>query len=600
MSSKKQAANFLKGVRSYAVAPGESRRAIKKVLQSLDCPRSLTVWLLYSNNEHQQLVDLDFDPTRYDSLQRVRDAYAATKLLSKFKGLTLDRDKAVVALEKFDEFELLCKQTNKRFRNLACDTLFKGDVVRLHNAVVRKIARILGDYSTEEFFSGADWGPGASTLIKRRDACSAIKFQSENGITADLYSLLPTPLLMMCYPSWGRHLMGRESYPTLQMGCKVITVPKDAKTDRVIAIEPGMNLWFQKSLGSMINKRLLRVGIDLRDQSRNQQLARRGSITNLLATVDLSSASDSISIEVVRALMPPNWFQLLESCRSPQGFVHDKWLKWEKFSSMGNGFTFALESLIFYAVAVCCAEDLGAPSSDVGTYGDDVIIPTKSMDLFSKCMRFYGFRINETKSHWNSAFRESCGAHYYLGFDVKPIYLKDELTSLQTVYRLANAVRLLAHRRMNNFGCDKALRPAFDHLVQLVPQALRLRVPVGLGDGGFVSNFDEASPVRLRHGHEGFRVRHLTHVAVCHEETRIGYHLAVLWRLSKRSPRSTEAAERPTLDEAKRGVLSSIESELGISVDAAGQERNSVPLHQTIAHVSLSSVSRWPDLGPWY
>lgn len=202
MSSKKYGGRFLSGISSYRVPRELSSQAVEEFLSALDCPRSLTVWLLFSNKEHDQLANLEFNPKWYNDLVSLRDSYAATKFLSKYKGLTLSRDLDEVAIEKFKLFESLCRDTNRRFRNLQSDRQFSGPIVWLHNAVIRKIASILGDFSADEFFLTPDWGPGASTLIKRRDASPAKKFRCETGITRDLYNLIPWETMSDAYPSW--------------------------------------------------------------------------------------------------------------------------------------------------------------------------------------------------------------------------------------------------------------------------------------------------------------------------------------------------------------------------------------------------------------
>jgi len=597
-SSKKSGTQFLKGLGSYRVPTGATSAAIESFLHSLDNPRALTVWLLWKHNEHKQLADLEFIPSHYDNHRSAGDAYAATCFLSKYKDLSLDYDKSQVALQKFEEFESLCKTTNSRFRNLLCDPLYKGHTVWLHHAVTRKIADILGDYSAEEVFSMCDWGPGASTLIRRRDASSVNKFQCETGITRDLFDLIPMKLLEEVYPLWSTHLISK-GFPTFQTGNKVVTVPKNAKTDRVIAIEPGVNLWFQKSLGDMIGRRLLRRGIDLRYQIHNQRLARSGSKSDHLATVDMSSASDSISLEVVRELLPPRWFSLLDSCRSHFGVQSGTQRKWEKFSSMGNGFTFQLESLIFYAVALCCAEFQQVEGrfnySQVSVYGDDVIIPSSSFELFSEMVAFYGFRINYSKSFHCSPFRESCGAHFFSGFDIKPVYLKDRLSSVLAIYRLANAVRRLSHRRCASMACDSSFRATFELLVHLVPVGLRLRIPETLGDGGFISNFDESTPSRHSSSKlfvEGYLVPNVVEVSKTYQDDRLGYLLASLWSLSKRQV--IDSRHDPAED---RTMLEAIDN---LTLEMSSLERNSVPRKMDLkVKLSKSVVQQWYDLGPW-
>jgi hypothetical protein len=596
MSSKKYGSNFLKGVSSFRVPLEETSKVFEKFLLALDCPRALTVWLMWKHNEHEQLANLKTIVCDYSDMVAFRDAYTATKFLSKYTDLSVEWDIKAVAMEKFNLFESLCRQTNSRFRNLSSDPLYSGSTVWLHNAVIRKINKVLGEFCLQEFFSLPDWGPGATTLIKRRHASPVNKFQSETGITRDLHALIASELPKE-YVLWADQLQ-KSGFPTFQVGNKVVTVPKDATTDRVIAIEPGVNLWFQKSIGEMIRKRLLRDGIDLRYQERNQTLAKLGSLSNQLATVDMSSASDSISIAVVRELIPEPWLEILEASRSHYGVQSGVPIRWEKFSSMGNGFTFELETLIFYAVSYCCCEYLHIKPSDVSVYGDDIIFPSACFELFSRMMVFYGFQVNEKKSYVNSPFRESCGSHYYLGSDCKPVYHRDILSSVQSVYRLANAIRRLAHRR-NSYGCDASFRPAFDHLVQIVPKGLRLRIPHSLGDGGFISNFDESTPNRSRRasqlserGFEGFLVRHLVEVSKTYQDDRDGYLLASLWAMLERDP---EAPKPLSLEGRAR-----LKAVVDLVPPEKSMERNSVPLSGRVKiKLTSSLVSQWNDLGPW-
>jgi hypothetical protein len=604
MSSKKFGSQFLKGLVKYRVTEGLLPLVCDEYLSSLDCPRALTVSLLFRNGEHEQLAKLEVNPLNYRNMAEFRDAYAASKFLSKYKGLTLSYDLDDVAMAKFREFETLCGQTNRRFKNLQLDPKFSGRAVWLHSAVIRKIESILGDFKSEEMFSQPDWGPGASTLIKRKDASPARKFQCETGVTRDLNDLIPLSLLKAVYPLWGKHL-DLIGYPTFQVGNKVITVPKDATTNRVIAVEPGINLWFQKAVGNMIGRRLRRCGIDLRYQSKNQRLAYRGSFTNLIASVDLSSASDSIASSVVEELIPRRWFSVMDSCRSHYGSQSGQAVKWNKFSSMGNGFTFQLESLIFYAVAFCCTEYLNQDVSLVSAYGDDVLLPSVCFELFQEMMDFYGFRVNGKKSHIDSPFRESCGAHYYLGVDVKPIYLKDKVESVLSIYRLANAIRRQALRHNLGYGCSARFRKVFELLIQRVPSALRLRIPDGYGDGGFIANLDEATPSRARDGIEGYHYVSVTEPGKTRYDDTSGYLLAALWKLPEvtiERRRTQEALQhllaKGNLSRKSHARLQAIAT--FPSGHAQSAQSNKITLTgKTRLRVAKSLAQQWFDLGPW-
>jgi hypothetical protein len=511
--------------------PGDiTSQGVKHYFELLDCPRALTCWLMFDNNEHDQLVELECNPNSYDSSEEFVHAYRATEFLSKATFLNLARDTEAVAIKKFHECEAACKHVNTRFKNLAIDPLYKGPIVYLHDAVKRKISSILGGFSVQEMFDLAYWGPGATTLIKRDSACAANKFQSESGITRDLFNLIAVPLDSYSF-TWSDMLVC-NGYPNFQASCKIVTVPKNAKTDRIIAIEPGMNSWFQLGIGQSIVRRLSRVGVDLSDQSVNQEHARTSSLRNDLATIDFSSASDTISKSVVEALLPPRWFSVMDSCRSHYGARNSLPLLLEKFSSMGNGFTFPLQTLIFYSMAYAVLEYLGIQEEKaklINAYGDDVVIPVECFELFSDLSDFYGLQLNLRKSYYFGYFRESCGCHYYSGVDAKPFYLRDKLVKVIDVYLFANSIR---RSRPNK---SQSVRRLWHFLVQSVPKSLRFKIPDGFGDGGFISTFDDATPPIARRGFEGFRFMCLSEVSIGNPFQGPGPVMASLWNLHRRS-----------------------------------------------------------------
>ena len=534
MKTKSRKVALLEEAHSFRVPRQTTGDAIYQFLSSLDTPRALTVWLLYSSGEHDQLTALDIDTNWYLNGYRFRLDYSATNFLAKASFLKTSFNRQQVAYDKFDKFELACGQTNLRFRSPSLDPKNTGPNVWLLHATKRKIEMILGDFVGDELADDANWGPGVSTLLSGADVSGYNKFHAERGITRDLYSLI-SGWFPVAYPSWADHLSRSygESWAVFEVGNKIVTVPKNSKTDRVIAIEPGINLWFQKALGSMIRRRLSRFGVDLNDQSINQTLAWKASIDTNLATVDFSSASDSISLEVVRELIPPRWFQILDLCRSKVGRKADgSIVKWNKFSSMGNGFTFELESLIFFAAALAVKEFLSAEGA-VSVYGDDVILPNSCFTLFSSFSDFLGFTVNQEKSFSSGEFRESCGSHFWGGVDCKPVFLKERLSNVETIYSLANSVRQLAHRYGFNRRCDASFRDCWVSLRDRVPESLRFMVPLSGGDTGFICNFDEATPSRARYGIEGYYYRALASVGKTRPGDGQGLVLAHLRRIGK-------------------------------------------------------------------
>lgn len=544
---------------------------IREFYQSLDCPRALTAWLLYSNNEHSQLANLAFNPLDHNDLVSARDSLCATKFLSKAIFLKVGNDLKETAKEKFFEAELHCRDTNRRLR-LARKGQMPNRAAACLLSMQWKISQILGSSfgdglfpSADEIVDAANWGPGATVSIPKRQATHPEKFHTECDITTECRDLVG-PWISAAYPSWDLKLRVCDAN-------KVVTVPKDAKTDRTIAIEPGINLWFQKAVGTVMRKRLKRIGIDLNEQAFNQKKSRLASKFNNLATVDFSMASDTVSSELVSEVMPPLWYCLLSSLRSAHGVFDGKLLTYEKFSSMGNGFTFELETLIFYTMACYCCEAVGASCKEVSVYGDDVVIPSSAYDLYCEISEELGFRVNRSKSYNGSYYRESCGSHWWNGADIKPIFQKGDLCGHNDICRAANAVRVLAHRR-NTYGCDRALFSVWRLLVVALGKDYP-RIPPGFGDMGIICNIDDpyVTYTRPKHGIEGFYVRVIATVASQHEIDHGGL---LLFKL--KSIGSSDSVLRP---------------ELGCS-------GNKIPLPLRVRNVRKNILfPRWGDLGPW-
>jgi hypothetical protein len=543
-------------IRDFRMPPSVTDDFIKRYLLALDCPRALTVWLLYESKEHNQLVALKSNPEEFDSPEEFRNSYLATKLLSKANFLETGIDRKQVALEKFFEFEERCSVQNRYFQNLDTHPQFTNEYACILSDMRAKISSILGTYNAEEFANGGNWGPGVSTLVKGEEVSAFNKFRDERGITREMYSLI-RPWFHRAYPLWRSEQLGLKAEDSfvIESGNTVLTVPKDSKTERVIACEPGINLWFQQSVGKMLVKRLGRVGIDLTTQENNQHAAYLSSKTDELATVDFSSASDSISKAVVEDLLPPRWFTLMNSSRSHFRQAEPAAIKWNKFSSMGNAYTFPLQSLIFYACAFAVCKKLQLPVHGICVFGDDVLLPKQAYKLFSAFSAFLGFEVNLKKSFSSGYFRESCGAHYYAGVDCKPYYLKDRIRSVVGLYQAYNSVRLLSHRCMQKVACDVRFRSTCHFLYNSCPKTVRFRVPATAPNAGFISNFDEATPVRAKHQLDGYRYEGVVTRGLNRESEDHAVLLARLWVKSTQDHKNTYDLRGRKRIAVKRGMF---------------------------------------------
>lgn len=564
-------------------------RVASRLYEDINTPISLSCYLLLKYNELEQLVNKEVSPLWYNDSFAFRDDYLATSYLRKFGDFNIPQiRRSEVAWQKFLDAEESCKQTNRRFKQLESGSFSDPEVESILFLAQSKISHILGPIRVSCLLDSG-FGPGVTSSCVGDRTGLAEKFKSELNATRD--SLKYVKPLLGLSPLWSKSLHNTEPFEPdyCDLPVKVVNyskiafVPKDAKTDRTIGIEPHLNIYLQKGIGSYVRKRLRNAGIDLTDQSRNQELARFGSKTASLATIDLSSASDTVSQGLVWNLLPYDWACLLDDTRSkyyqsPDGTIS----RYAKWSSMGNGYTFELESLLFFALAdsVCKHLDL-APhglkkidnsyhflSDLIGVYGDDIIVPVEAYDLLERVLSFCGFTLNKRKSFSNGYFRESCGKDWFKGVDVRPIFLKGKVDDIPSAFSCANALRLISHRRLNGLGCDNRIRRTYDTVIGFIPKPFRTRIPLGFGDVGLISNFDESCPKTIRkslYGLEGFEFRALISKGLKY--------------------RCTNAAS---------AVLQSLH---GLPEQTNGY---SVYRRRVIYVTKRVSATQWPDLGAWF
>jgi hypothetical protein len=268
-------------------------------------------------------------------------------------------------------------------------------------------------------------------------------------------------------------------------GNRFTTVPKDCRKDRGIAVEPSINVFYQLAVGRLMKQRLKRSGLDLLNaKETHMRVACEASSRGNFATLDLSNASDSVATALVRLLLPHGWFELLDSLRSPTTLVKGKTVRLEKFSSMGNGYTFELETLLFAAISMTVCIELGLPAElgkDVYVFGDDIIVPTEAAPGVTAVLRYLGFDLNKEKSFVEGPFRESCGGDFFLGVDVRPYFCEEDLYEPQHYIAAANGLRRSASADPES-RWPHLQRGWFRLLDQLPVPIRRLRGPTRLGD----------------------------------------------------------------------------------------------------------------------
>ena len=418
------------------------------------------------SHDWRGIADLDIDPCAYHNSTSFAYDYAIYAWLRKYEAFPVTEDLEKKAVSTYERVEQECRETNYRLSKFGAGNGVEGII----SDARRKVTRLLGRFSFSKVLPGCEWGPGATATIPRRLAAldkkileSRLSVSSSALRYAKAYLSVDFHWQMSRY-SWRRlddvhgSFCPLDSEFTIEDGARWTTVPKTVKQRRSISIEPTMNLFLQKGVGRYIRRRLQTVGIDLDDQSRNQRLAERAQYDGL-ATIDLSNASDSISRKVVELLLPDDWFEYLNDIRTKFVEIGGSRLRIEKFSAMGNGFTFELESLIFWSLCDSIRERVD-DSAVVSVYGDDLIVSRQLVDVLFTCLRECGFTVNKEKSFVDGPFFESCGFHYFNGVDVTPLFQKECISTAPSVYRAANRIIRLAARMGRGAYLDsKLLRP---------------------------------------------------------------------------------------------------------------------------------------------
>lgn len=463
--------------------PHDVMHVILCLCEEANTPRAVTVAMMVRYGELDQLVSLDCDPLRYTSSNLLFRDRLVTDFIRKCQGLGLSRDLRAAAVQSFWKSEKKCYASNERLTPF----LFGADggrgserIYDILSQARKYIASILGPCPS---LPGGRHGPGATFADKGKFTTIPDKMSSTPTISSSALGLLPT---------WGRTAWARavsEEGGEIQVvrGNRFTTAPKDSEKDRGICIEPSLNIFYQLGYGSEIRSRLFDIGIDLiNGQSRHKDAARSGSLTGALATIDLSSASDTICSVLVELLLPPTWFQALKSLRSNLTFIDNRWVRLEKFSSMGNGYTFELETLIFLGLSHAVLSARGTDFTvgvNLLVYGDDIIIPSEGYEDVVGALRFFGFDLNPKKCFSRGSFRESCGGDFFDGRSVRSFFLKKLPNEPQDWISIANGLRRVVKDHHHHDGDSLVAFRAWRSVLHCIPRHIRdLRGPETLGD----------------------------------------------------------------------------------------------------------------------
>ena len=560
---------------------------------------------------------------------RFKDLYLLKEILRKYPGFDLGIDTKAAAVQSLLDTERVNAETNRSFDQYDVEN---PRVEWIIESARRKIHAVLGQFDWADFVKGLRFGPGATTRIRSQNATPYNKLEGPPHVSIDALDLGRTVLSLS--PQWAygdAYKIKSVCLPvTIQDFDRFATVRKNAMTDRTIGIPPDLNNLMQLAVGYCMRKKMFGWGIDLQDQSINQQRAHFGSLTGFDATVDVKNASNSVTEGLVFRLLDTSglrnadstWLDLMDKIRTRGTVMEDGRIHYyELFSAMGNGFTFELESLIFWALSRAVCEVLELPQN-VSVYGDDIILPSEAvptlMAVFTRC----GFTINESKTFYGvgPGFRESCGKHYLRGIDVSPFYVDTKLDTVESVLVLANNITRWALDPESGVR-DGRMRHLWEWVVSHLPQVVQdSAIPYGDADDGLIRPFDEAVPASVyahqlpvvpqrKPGHVNSRTRGLpkakvptwvgyrarTATTVARKAEGHGYYGYVTWLYNKSFTRFQPPRETPEwLEKWKLPPHLSTEW-----VEA----REGFPLTKIVGKRSVVIGTRvtdvWPFIGPW-
>lgn len=256
--------------------------------------------------------------------------------------------------------------------------------------------------------------------------------------------------------------------PEIISATVISAVPKKRSISRLVKPEPPLNMFFQKGCAGVLRSRIREFfGIDFQTQPQiNSELARIGSTDGQYATIDLKSASDYLATLLCLWCIPRSSLLWLEALRSRYAITDRGTVELHMMATMGNDFCFPLQTVIFACAVLAVYRALGLPirkggrqmtlyrdveSGEIntldqtsilpnfGVFGDDIVVLDEAYEPVCRLLRALGFIPNKEKSFnaLSGTFRESCGADWIDGFNVRGVYCKT-LKTIQDRYALIN------------------------------------------------------------------------------------------------------------------------------------------------------------------
>ena len=245
------------------------------------------------------------------------------------------------------------------------------------------------------------------------------------------------------------------------------TVRKNNEIDRSIDMQPFINMLVQRAIGLGLRE-LINNEFDV-ELEKLQTVHGRMIMDKSKATIDLKNASDSNTWSLVEFLFPKKFVSLLRKATPTftEGLDGHFYVT-KKVSSMGNGFTFELMSLVLMVTA----QEFDPQAS---VFGDDIVIDVAKANDFVIALQSAGWVVNVEKTFINSPFRESCGYNYHDDFG----YLR----SFDFEFPKSIGDCVVFFNKLGMLSSIEYFRKLYELLRRAIPNALRGPWPHGQSVG---------------------------------------------------------------------------------------------------------------------
>lgn len=285
-----------------------------------------------------QALSRDFNKAQHEyCLNDTRVLYALNRQVTEFrkKYCDMNHDRESVELETFDKFN----QTNEHMRVIGgkiSKYYFPDPKTRIQRSTPKMskihlraralMHSVLGSFDHSEWFEECRNSSGTTVGVPFKDTSVERKLTWPISMTNRVKPLFDQYML---YDASLREsvIVYNRQFPLSETihivdGSRATTVDKTTTKRRMICVEPTGNMFFQQGLMHMFYSRMSKFGLDVTSLPEvHKELAKLSSISCLNATIDWSSASDCVSIELLRWLLPEEWFEVIMQVRSDRKSV---------------------------------------------------------------------------------------------------------------------------------------------------------------------------------------------------------------------------------------------------------------------------------------